>query len=275
MAPRHLALLIGCMLVGMAACGDDPDVISGPGATSPGAGVSSDQLDGRSFTGTDVVGHALVDGTAVTLTFEDGRLSTNAGCNTSSGAYRIDDGVLLLEGDQATTLIGCEAALEAQDRWLGQFLADGPAVELVDDQLTLTSADGGDVTMTLTSGSADQARLVGPTWRLNSIIEGETASSVPAGVEQPTLRIGEDGMAELFTGCNRGGAAAGTTMTEERGELLTFGPIRLTKMACGEDAMALEATVLAVLESDPAMTITADGLVLTAPDGTGLDFRAA
>jgi heat shock protein HslJ len=272
MALRTLALLAGCMLVGVTACSDEPDVISGPGATSPGAGVTSAQLDGRSFTGTDVVGHELVDGTAVTLTFEDGRLSTNAGCNTSSGAYRVDDGVLRIEGDRATTLIGCEAELEAQDQWLGQFLADGPAVELVDDLLTL---DGGEVTMTLTSGGADPAALVGPTWMLNAVIEGETASSVPAGVEQPTLRIGEDGMAELFTGCNRGGAAAGTTTTEERGDLLTFGPIRLTKMACGEDAMALEATVLAVLESDPAMTLTADGLVLTAPDGTGLDFRAA
>lgn len=275
MALRRLALLAGCMLMGVAACSDDPDVISGPGATSPGADVTSSQLDGRSFTGSDVTGHQLVAGTAVTLTFEDGRLSTNAGCNTASGAYRVDDGVLRLEGDRATTLMGCEAALEAQDRWLGQFLADGPELELVDDRLTLTSTDGGGVSMTLTAGSADPAALVGPTWMLNSILEGETASSVPAGVEQPTLRIGEDGMAELFTGCNRGGAAAGTTTTEERGELLTFGPIRLTKMACGEDAMALEATVLAVLESDPAMTITADGLVLTSPDGTGLDFRAA
>jgi heat shock protein HslJ len=263
------------MLVGVTACSDEPDVISGPGATSPGAGVTSAQLDGRSFTGTDVVGHELVDGTAVTLTFEDGRLSTNAGCNTSSGPYTLDGGTLRSDGQWATTAMGCQPDLEAQDQWLAGFLADGADLALLGDDLTLTGTDGGAVSMTLTSGSADPAALVGTTWMLNSIIEGETTSSVPAGVEQPTLRIGEDGMAELFTGCNRGGAAAGTTTTEERGDLLTFGPIRLTKMACGEDTMALEATVLAVLESDPAMTLTADGLVLTAPDGTGLDFRAA
>lgn len=275
MTLRRLALLAGCMLMGVAACSDEPDVISGPGATSPGAEVTSGQLDGRSFTGSEVAGHELVDGTAVTLTFEDGRLSTNAGCNTSSGPYALDGGTLRSDGQWATTAMGCEPALEAQDQWLARFLADGADVALQGDDLTLTSTDGGGVTMTLTAGGGDPAALVGTMWMLNSILQGETASSVPAGVEQPTLRIGEDGMAELFTGCNRGGAAAGTTTTEERGELLTFGPIRLTKMACGDEAMALEATVLAVLESDPAMAITADGLVLTAPDGTGLDFRSA
>ncbi len=45
-------------------------------------------------------------------------------------------------------------------------------------------------------------------------------------------------------------------------------------MACGDDAMAIEATVLSVLESDPAFTITADqALTLTAADGRTVNAR--
>ena len=275
MTPRRLIVVLACIIVSVTACSDDADVTSGPGATSPGAGVASAQLDGRTFSGTDVIGHDLVAGTAVTLTFEPDRLSANAGCNTSSGAYTLDGAVLRTEGEWATTLMGCTPELEAQDQWLARFLSDGADVVLDGDDLTLTSTGGGDVTMVLTSGDSGAAPLTGTTWMLNTIIDGETASSVPVGVEQPTLRIGEDGMAELFAGCNRGGAAVGTTTTEQ-GEALTFGPLRLTRMACGDEAMAVETAVLAVLESDPLFTLGADrGLTLTAADGTGLEFRPA
>lgn len=271
---RRCAVL-ACILVSVSSCGDanDENVTSGPEASSPGAGVASEQLDGRTFRGADVIGHDLVDGTEVTLTFEPGRLSTNAGCNTSGGAYTLDDGVLRSDGDWFTTAKGCTPELEAQDQWLAQLLVAGVDVSLDEDRLTLTSADGGDVAMTLSSGDADLASLTGTTWMLTSIISGDAASSVPADVEQPTLRIGEDGMAELFAGCNRGGSAVGTTTTEA-GEALSFGPIRLTKMACAEDAMSVEATVLRVLEAQPTFTISADrGLTLTAGDGTGLEFQ--
>jgi heat shock protein HslJ len=271
--------VLACLIAVLSACGDD-DVTetsetSGPEATAPGAGVASDQLEGRTFRGTDVFGHDLVDGTEVSLTFEDGALSTNAGCNTSGGAYSLDDGVLRSEGDWFSTAMGCTPELEAQDQWLSYLLVDGVVVSLDGDALTLTSADGGDVTMTLHSGDGDLASVTGTTWMLSTIVSGDAASSVPAGVEQPTLRIGENGMAELFAGCNRGGAAVGTTTTES-GEALSVGPIRLTKMACGDDAMSVEATVLRVLEAQPTFTISADrGLTLTAPDGTGLEFQPA
>ena len=272
MRPASLAALAACIIVAVSGCSDDVDVFSGSGPGGTGSDPSAAQLEGRSFSGDDVAGHELVDGTAITMSFEGDRLSTNAGCNTTSSAFRIESGRLVVEGAGMSTLIGCPPELEAQDRWLGGFLADGPELTLTGDTLTLTSTDG--TTSVSLSEQAETAALVGTPWMLSSIIEGDTASSVPAGVEPPSMTIGEDGMAELFLGCNRGGAAVGTTTTD-RGDLLTFGPIRSTKMACGEDASAVEATVLAVLESDPAFTITADALVLTAPDGTGLEFREA
>ena len=67
--------------------------------------------------------------------------------------------------------------------------------------------------------------------------------------------------------------AAGTTTTEQ-GDVLTFGPIRTTRMACAEPASGLEATVLRVLESDPTYMITGNTMVLTAVDGTTLEYLA-
>lgn len=279
MTLRRCGAVLACVIVAVSACGDDdvtePTETSGPDATASGAGVASDQLDGRTFRGADVTGHDLVDGTEVTMTFEPGRLSTNAGCNTSGGAYTLDDGVLRSDGDWFTTAMGCAPELEAQDQWLTQLLADGVDVSLDGDVLTLTSTGGGDVTIALSSGDTGPASLTSTTWMLTTIVSGDTASSVPAGVEQPTLRIGDDGTADLFAGCNRGGAAVATTTTET-GEALSFGPIRLTRMACGDDAMSVETTVLRVLEAEPTFTISADrGLTLTAPDGTGLEFQPA
>jgi heat shock protein HslJ len=153
-------------------------VLEFPTALSP----MEAQLDGRTFTGTDVVGHDLVDGTAVTLTFEGRRLSTIAGCNTASGDYRVEDGVLRVGDVWESTLIGCSAELGAQDRWLGQFLSDGPTVELEGDRLTLAS--GGGVAMTLTSG--------------RQVLRGEAAGAEPlsATLELPTTTVEAGGTIE-------------------------------------------------------------------------------
>ena len=168
-------------MVAVAACSDDADVTSGPGATTPGAGVASEQLDGRTFTSSEVAGHDLVEGTVISLTFDGARLSTNAGCNTASGTYRIADGVLQTDGEWATTMMGCTPELEAQDQWLAEFLADAPSISLDGEVLTLTGTDGGEVSITLESGGAEAAALIGTTWTLNSVLDGTSASSVPAG----------------------------------------------------------------------------------------------
>jgi heat shock protein HslJ len=106
------------------------------------AGCSSDlDLDGKAFTSTSVEGHDLVEGTSIQLTFEDGSMSANAGCNTTSGSYEIDDGTLRWAGPAASTLIGCPEDQAAQDDWLTQLLTDGVEAEQDGDTLTLTDDD--------------------------------------------------------------------------------------------------------------------------------------
>ena len=92
------------------------------------AGGSAD-LEGRTFTATEVRGHDLVEGSAITLAFEDGQVSANAGCNTIFGEAQWDGGTL--EAEQlASTLMACDDALMAQDEWLTALLTSSPTLSV-------------------------------------------------------------------------------------------------------------------------------------------------
>ncbi len=102
---------------------------------------TAEDLDGNSYESTEVVGFELVEGTTVNLTFEDGSLGAQAGCNTVSAAYDIDDDLLVWSGEPASTLMGCSEELTAQDAWLTKLFTEGVDVVLEDDVLTLTQED--------------------------------------------------------------------------------------------------------------------------------------
>jgi len=236
-----------------------------PGASDPpGTGDGPATIDGRTFLSTAIAGRALVPGSQVRLSFEDGRIGANAGCNSMSGPYAVDGGRLDV-GSLATTEMGCDEALMDQDTWLAWFL-DGALITLAGDELTLAK-DG--ITLTLLDREvADPDRpLAGTRWVVDGLVSGDAVSSVPAGVVA-TLVFSE-GRVAVEAGCNTGGGTA------EIGETtLTFGPIGLTKMACGPDAMAVEQAVTSVLAGTVDHAIEADSLTLSGA-GTGLMLRAA
>lgn len=139
---RLLLLLPALALVALtAACGDDDD-----GAAS----VAAADLDGRTFVSTSVEGQTLVEGSEVSITFEDGSISVLAGCNTIFGGYELDGSTLAPTGQLATTQMACDDALMAQDEWLAAMLSAGPEVSLDGDELTLSTDD---VTLTATESS--------------------------------------------------------------------------------------------------------------------------
>jgi heat shock protein HslJ len=137
---RCAAALAGALL--LAACGDDTGSSSASTEGSPEASseVRFDDLVGRSFESTAVTGHELVSGTVIALSFIEGRLSAVGGCNTQNGTADIVDDRLEV-GQLASTMMGCEEPLMAQDRWLGEFLEAGPTVALDGELLTLRSGD--------------------------------------------------------------------------------------------------------------------------------------
>ena len=110
------------------------------------AGEDAD-LAGRTFTATEVQGHELVEGSSVTLTFDENAISAQVGCNTLFGDASWDGDTLDVQEPMASTLMACEEALMAQDQWLASFLTSSPALEADGDAVTL----GDDTTsMTLT-----------------------------------------------------------------------------------------------------------------------------
>lgn len=133
--PRRVATLViaGAAGLALAACTDS---------------AASVDLEGRTFTSTDVTGHELVEGSAITLAFEDGQVSARAGCNTLFGGATWDGGTLEITDQLASTMMACDDALMDQDDWLAEFLTSSPAV-MLDEAGTLTLGDD-DVVITLT-----------------------------------------------------------------------------------------------------------------------------
>ena len=119
---------------------------SGCGSATGAAGTRSAEpldLEGRSFTATEVNGWDLVPGTTVVLNFEDGRVAGQAGCNNLMAGADWADGNLDLEGPLATTMMACDEALEAQDRWLIDLLESDPALSLDGDTLVIGTETNG------------------------------------------------------------------------------------------------------------------------------------
>jgi len=227
-------------------------------------------LTGRTFLSTSVtvdgVPFALVAGTRIRLIFDNGTLSANAGCNIIGGNYVLDGNHVVFSGGQMTEM-GCDDPRFAQDDWLIAFLTSSPTFVLNGNDLTLTS---GTTVVTLLDrevAEPDQA-LVGPTWSLTTLINGEVASSVPSGVGA-SITFNDNGTFQINDGCNSGGGTYAVS-----GDLITFSEVVMTEMACGGAAGQLEGAVLAVVGADPiTFAIDADSLSLMA--GTaGLQFTA-
>ena len=123
----------------LAACGGDD--------SSSGDAPTADDLEGRQFVATDIEGHTIVDGSEVVVSFEDGRISIQAGCNTQNSGYQIVDGVLQVDLLVAT-MMACEQPLMDQDQVVASIVTAEPTVELDGDDLTISSADA---TMSLTA----------------------------------------------------------------------------------------------------------------------------
>lgn len=118
------------MLV-LGACGDD-DTASTPSAAD---------LDGRNFEAFEIEGYEIVEGSNVFLTFVEGDIVVNAGCNTQRASYSVDGDGTLEVGEMAATLMACDDELMAQDELVVAIVSDSPTLSLEENTLTV---DGGD-----------------------------------------------------------------------------------------------------------------------------------
>jgi heat shock protein HslJ len=249
-------------LLALAGCGDR----STP--TDPGSD-RDEPLRGRTFLSTAVTesgtARPLVDGTRVSLRFtDDGRLLADAGCNTLSGPVTVAGGRLEVAG-MAMTEMACDPARHEQDTWLGKLLEGKPSWRLDGTNLVVASASTELVLADREVAEPDLA-LRGTKWTVDTLVDGEVVSSVPA-TASASLLFEADTVA-VSSGCNSGSAGY-----QVSGESIRFGDLITTDKACDQDATALEQAVQAVLQGEVTATIDSDRLVLTHPSGKGLQLR--
>ena len=265
-------LLLLALVLAAGACGRER--IPQAGAAGSTSTSSGGEPWGRTFLSTSVTENGqprpLVDGTRITLNFfKDGhRLGAQAGCNHMGGAASFQGGRLVVN-DMATTEMGCDPPRHAQDEWLARFLTSKPSWAREGATLTLESDT---VRIVLEDREvADPDRpLQGTKWVVDTLVEGEAASSVPAGVEA-YLTVEDGKRFRGNTGCNGMG---GNSVVHEATSTITFSEVITTKMACDDDRMRVERAVLGTLDGDVAYEIDADVLRLEGPGGRGLRLRA-
>jgi heat shock protein HslJ len=258
MRTTSLALLVASLLlVGATTSCDNTD--NTPVNTNSSSTAA--QLDGRTFLLQEAVGYTPVAGTVIRLSFNDGGLNLNAGCNHLSGPYAIQDGTLVMSG-MSTTEMGCDAALHTQDEWLADFFAGKPTLVLDGDTLTFTS---GDVVLTfLDREVADPDRpLVGPTWTVDSLISDDSVSSIMSTLEPPTLSFNSDGSFQVTTSCITAGGNYTATTTD-----LTFIAVTFPVSTCTDSASNSLLLHLATVFADGTATYGIDAARLTIEQGS-------
>lgn len=186
---RLAVLPIALVSILLAACAG-----TAPSA-SPGGMV--DALgDWQLSTGTvDGAALPMVAGAPITMTVEATRVGGRSACNQYGGEITIVAGELRF-GDMVMTEMACDepvmrsesafhaamARVRGASRDGDRLTLSGPGVELVWDRLA----------------PVPDAALVGTTWVLDSVIAGETVSSV---LGQATLLLRPDGTMAGSTGC--------------------------------------------------------------------------
>ncbi|MEX1209199.1 MAG: META domain-containing protein [Acidimicrobiia bacterium] len=252
MNPRLITPLLLFSLLA-AACGGDRDAGGEP------VDITTWRLTSGTVDGTALV---LVEGYPVTFRVEDDQADGTAACNQYGGRVILDGNTVSFPDGFFQTEMACvdpgvmelEAAfLAALSRVTGSAAGGG--------ELRL-SGDGVDLRFIAVEPEPDAA-LIGTLWHLDTLIEGDAASTVASPA---TLHIDDQGKVTGSTGCN---SMSGTYQAATG-----FSPLATTKIACDPSVMDQESLLLAVLGGDPILTIEGSTLTVTASDGSALMYRA-
>lgn len=241
--------------------------IAGCSGQEPDRGADEPTPVDRTFLSTNVEGAPIPGGGPLTISFTEGRLAADAGCNKFTGAVTLDDHVLHVSG-LATTLMACEDDRRGADEWLSGLLNSQPSWRLDDSRLTLHSADR---TVTLLDKKVAQPDkpVKGTSWLVTSLItDNSQVRSRALDEARPTLTIAEDGSVSGAAGCNQMTGSA-----EVSGAQITF-RIATTKMMCSPEVMEVEQAVLNALDGGTNATVDADTLTLRNDNGAGLVLHA-
>jgi heat shock protein HslJ len=234
-----------------------------------GTGAGGVDLDGswRLVSGRDADG-SLPDlaERQVTLVVDGEQAGGVSACNHYGGRVEVDGDTVSI-GELGSTEMACEPpVMDLEQRYL-TALAAVERGERTGDTLTLS---GPDVALEYAPVPAEpDAELVGTTWLLESLIDGETASStVPGG----RLELTDDGTLTAETGC---GTVHGSYRLEgEQTVVPRLSAAPAPGGPCDEPGSAQHRHVVDVLSGRFTWQVEGSRLLLTSTEGVGLEFRA-
>lgn len=249
---RIQAVLLGALLL-LTACSGTPS--------------NTPQLNGTSWIVSSIAGAPTLSNHQPTLAFADGRVSGSTGCNTISGAYtQSGDGVTF--SPLAMTQMACAQSLMSQETALLTALNKVARANGNTTKVRLLNAAGETLLTLTTPPPPSPAPLTGTRWKLESIIEGTTASSLVAGTSV-TLTLNTKAGSYSGHACNNFGGDVSVT-----GDSIAFGVPHSTKMACPAEELTQENEVLSILPHVTTWMVQGDTLTLIAPTNT-LKFVAS
>lgn len=258
LTPTVMALAAAGMLT---ACGTETG--SGSGSVGSESGLTGVHWSVESVTVNGKKQQAPAD--AYVKIGDKGRAEGNYGCNGFTADVSTE-GDRLDFANAISTKRGCEE-LDFEDALKGA-LAKGELKAAVDgDRLTLTTDKGDRVALT----SEPDVPLTGTKWNVNAIGDGKVSASLPKEVDgKAHLTFGKDGTVRGKLGCNNVTAKA-----EVRGDTITLGAPRSTRMMCEGAAAETEKKLLKLFGGKVSYKLSHSGLSLTAADGTVVSANAA
>jgi heat shock protein HslJ len=210
----------------------------------------------------DGVALVLVDGAPVTFRADQGDAGGRSACNSYGGPISITDVVVTIGPSLQMTEMACleDGVMDLE----AAYLAALPRVTTVarDGEELVLRGDAVELRF-VAQPEELAASLTGTSWVLDTIVQGETASTPAA---EATLLIDDDGAVIGSTGCNQMNGTYDATSG--------FTQLATTKMACRGEIMAQEALVVEILESHPTLTIAGSQLTIADLDGRALVYRA-
>nr|MBP8292015.1 META domain-containing protein [Caldilineaceae bacterium] len=206
---------------------------------------------------------------AATVTFQNGQVTGNGGCNGFFASYTIDGAALTVTLGGLTSM-ACEDALMAQEQAILAALGKTASYEVADAQVTLLDIEGA---VLLTLSAQTSSGLTSVVWRATNYNNGREAVVGMLEDTEITAIFDEEGALSGSAGCNN--YVAGYTTD---GNQITIGPAASTMMFCAEPEgiMEQEAAYLAALAT--AATYSINGQVLemrTADDAMAVRFEVA
>lgn len=204
-------------------------------------------------------------GVRITLSISGDEVGGNNSCNSYFG--RIDtSGGRLAFVELGQTEMACPDVMDLEATYMAALQAV-TALEVTDDELHLT---GPDVDLRFDRVEPLPASdLVGTTWTLESLIQGDAASSV--GGDPATLELTEDGQISGSTGCREF-----TGTYELEGDTIQVTQLITNDNACPAELQRQDDHVLSVLGDGFLASIAENRLTIvsTGDQTQGLDYRA-